>query len=215
MSEDGVTITADLYFKSSDVPYVLMFHQDNSSRGEYIDIAPRIMDMGYNCLAIDLRLGRSANYIDNETSKYAREKGLQPTYLETENDFAAAVEYAFKKSGKPVLLFGSSFSSALCIKTGINNARVGAMILFEPGEFLKPDFLIKQKASEIDKPVFIATTSDNLSYTKNLFVDTDASYLTYYHPNSPTNLKGAKVLWPDNKSNKDYWLSLLLFFSKL
>lgn len=215
MSEDGVTITADLYYKSADLPYVLMFHQDNSSRGEYQDIAPRIMDMGYNCLAVDLRVGGSSNYIENETSKSARSKGLQSTYLETENDIATIIEYAYKKSGQPVIMFGSSYSSALCIKLGINNARVGAMVVFEPGEFLKPDYLIKENAAEIDKPVFVATTSANLSYVKSMFSATDAANLTYYYPNSPSNLRGAKVLWPDNTNNKDYWLSLLLFFSKL
>ena len=59
-SKDGVRITADYYKVHADtVPLILLFHQAGWSRGEYIEIAPRLTQMGFNCMAIDLRSGKT------------------------------------------------------------------------------------------------------------------------------------------------------------
>ncbi len=70
-AKDGLKITADLYLKDYQLPFILLFHQGESSRGEYTEIAARLLKLDYNCLAVDLRAGEKMNYISNETAMRA------------------------------------------------------------------------------------------------------------------------------------------------
>ena len=56
-SSDSLSITADHYFSKKTNPCILLFHTENSSRGEFDSIAGRFARMQYNCLAVDLRSG--------------------------------------------------------------------------------------------------------------------------------------------------------------
>ena len=47
-SSDGLKITADFYQSDPFQPYMIFMHQARSSRGEYKEIAPRFVKMGYN-----------------------------------------------------------------------------------------------------------------------------------------------------------------------
>ena len=61
-AEDGLEITADLYVEKEEYPYILLFHQAESSRGEYNETAIKLAKLRYNCLAVDLRSGNNSNY---------------------------------------------------------------------------------------------------------------------------------------------------------
>ena len=51
-SEDGLKITADLYMvHSEEKPFIVLFHQAGWSRGEYLEIAPKLNKIGFNCMA--------------------------------------------------------------------------------------------------------------------------------------------------------------------
>ena len=52
---DGLPITADLYQGASgpQVPMIVLCHQAGWSRGAYRETAPRLVAIGFNCLAID------------------------------------------------------------------------------------------------------------------------------------------------------------------
>ena len=67
-SEDGIEITADKYLVNEEYPYILLFHQAGSSRGEFRDVAEKFLKLRYNCLAVDLRSGDNANFVNNETA---------------------------------------------------------------------------------------------------------------------------------------------------
>ena len=41
IAEDGIEITADKYLANEEYPYILLFHQAGSSRGEFNGIAIR------------------------------------------------------------------------------------------------------------------------------------------------------------------------------
>jgi alpha-beta hydrolase superfamily lysophospholipase len=71
-ASDHLKISADLYLKDQTLPFIILCHQANSSRGEYFEIASRLQKLGYNCLAIDLRAGESMNYVKNETAERAK-----------------------------------------------------------------------------------------------------------------------------------------------
>ena len=71
-SEDGVLITADHYLINQEYPYIVLFHQAGSSRGEFNEIAEKLMMLRYNCLAVDLRSGDNSNFVKNETAVKTR-----------------------------------------------------------------------------------------------------------------------------------------------
>jgi hypothetical protein len=71
-SDDSLKITADLYLKDYNLPFILLFHQEDASRGEYTEIATRLKKLDYNCLAVDLRAGEKMNYVQNESAERAR-----------------------------------------------------------------------------------------------------------------------------------------------
>ena len=61
----------NIYLKDYNYPFILFFHQEGSSRGEYAGIAKKFFNLNYNCLAVDLRYGGESNYIKNETCERA------------------------------------------------------------------------------------------------------------------------------------------------
>jgi hypothetical protein len=104
-SDDSLKITADLYLKDYSFPFILLFHQGNSSRGEYSEIAMRLMKMDYNCLAVDLRTGDKMNYVHNETAARAKTGNYPHSYLDATLDILATLKYIKKfNNKKPILL---------------------------------------------------------------------------------------------------------------
>lgn len=69
-AKDGLIVTADLFAPHpNETPFIILFHQAQWSRGEYIEIAPKLNKMGFNCMAVDLRSGGNVNDITNETNQ--------------------------------------------------------------------------------------------------------------------------------------------------
>jgi len=109
-AEDGIEITADKYLENEEYPYILLFHQAGSSRGEFNDIAERFLKLRYNCLAVDLRSGDNSNYVKNETALKAGGQHSSVSFLDAAQDIRAAIDYAWNLNPKEVILLGSSFS---------------------------------------------------------------------------------------------------------
>ena len=153
-AEDGLKITADLYETNPANPYILLFHQAGYSRGEYRQIANKILKFGYNCLAVDLRAGGEVNYIQNHTALLAVQQGYSVDYLSSKKDIEAAIKWVKERSKEPVVLFGSSFSASLSLLVAKNNPDVNAVIAFSPGEFFAPELTIRSEIKNFEKPVF-------------------------------------------------------------
>src|SRR5262245_40220575 len=66
-SGDGLMITAIVYEIDSTSPVIVLCHQARMSNYEYAEIAPKLNQMGFNCLAADLRSGGSMDAHENET----------------------------------------------------------------------------------------------------------------------------------------------------
>ena len=115
VSSDSLRITADLYLNHTQDPFIILFHEAESSRGEYLKIAPKLKNLGYNCLAVDLRSGLKSSYVKNETAARAKEKGYSLKFLDSKKDMLAAIEYAKRYNRKPIILFGSSYSASLSL----------------------------------------------------------------------------------------------------
>ena len=105
-ASDGVTITADLYMPHADKkhPFIVLFHQAASSRGEYREIAPKLAKLGFNSIAIDQRSGDGINNVDNETVMDALEKDKGIEYLDALVDLKSAIVYVKKHYAKGKVL---------------------------------------------------------------------------------------------------------------
>jgi len=80
--KDGLELTADYYPNGKADKIIILFHQADYSRGEYKEIAPRLVQEGFACLAVDLRSGGLVNEVFNETAKRANEQNLTTEFLD-------------------------------------------------------------------------------------------------------------------------------------
>jgi len=214
-AKDGLTVYATDYLIDKDKPYVLLFHQAGYSKGEYKEIAPKLLKLGYNCLAVDLRSGGDVNYVPNETAAAARKLHFKTSYLDAKQDMEAAIEYVYAKSKKPVILFGSSYSASLALLVGKTNEHVKAIIAFSPGEYLKPDVNMALSVEHLQKPVFAACSQREFVYVEEMLNGISPNYKTIFKPQNSPGTHGASALWSSCKASSEYWLALYLFFKKL
>jgi len=214
-SVDGLEITADQYFVSDTLPYILLFHEQESSRGEFQSIAQRLCKMDYNCLAIDIRNGGNSNNISNETAKRCRESRCPKGIDKLEMDVQAAIDFALTKSSKPVILLGSGANASLCLKVASEDENVKAVIALSPGEYFLPGVKIHDLAANLEKPVFITSSKSEFPYAKELSSEIPEQYLTLFEPQLGEGGRGSGALVKENAYYAEYWLALILFFKDL
>lgn len=213
-SADQLTITADEYKTSDTLPWILLCHQARFSRGEYRETAAEFAAFGYNCLAIDQRSGDEVNGVTNETAALAKSKKLPATYLDAEQDIVAALNYLFAKSGKPVILVGSSYSAGLVLKIAVNNPKVKAVLAFSPGEYYGSELKLGETVAPLDKPVFITSSKEEATDTKKIFDRIASKNKTQFVP-AGAGIHGSKALWNSNADHEEYFEAVKTFFSSL
>ena len=102
-----------MYYEAKDPKaIILLFHQAGSSKDEYATIAPKLVEAGYSALAIDQRSGGDM-YGTNETVEHMP-KGWKNSMEDAQADMEGAVQWA-ARFGKPIILWGSSYSASLVI----------------------------------------------------------------------------------------------------
>lgn len=138
-SKDGLVITADTYLIHEDknTPLIVLFHQAGWSRGEYLEIAPKLNMLGFNCIAIDQRSGDSINGIDNETAIRAGQAQKNTRYIDALLDIEAALRFAkLQYDESKIVAWGSSYSAALVLQiAGGQPELVDGILAFAPGEY--------------------------------------------------------------------------------
>jgi pimeloyl-ACP methyl ester carboxylesterase len=214
-SADGLTISADLYLKDKDLPFILLFHQGNYSRGEYKEIAPKLLNLNYNCLSVDLRSGGKVNFIDNETSLEAIRRNIPHSMLDARADIRAAIQYVNEINKMPVVLFGSSYSASLSLVVANKNPHVRAVVAFSPGEFFRPGLVVKEALQGFDKKVFVASTRTEYNYLIKMLTEIPELNKTFFTPKNSPGISGAKALWESSAGSPEYWLALFMFFKEL
>ncbi|NBC82752.1 MAG: hypothetical protein GVY19_05160 [Bacteroidetes bacterium] len=216
VAEDGLEIIADLYVKDRSYPFILLFHQSESARGEYKGIANKLLNLNYNCLAVDLRHGAKMNHTLNQTALNAEKKNYATAPSDALKDINASIDYVFRQYQQPVILFGSVFSASLAMVAAVDNYKVQAVVAFSPGEYFKPRFAVKEKIISLDIPLFIAGSSVEEPYINEMVdsMDNNNRLTTYFLPEK-NNVLGAKVLWDDHKNSQKYWFELFVFFKDL
>jgi dienelactone hydrolase len=214
-SADGLEITADEYIVEQGRPYILLFHEQGSSRGEFKTIARRLCKINYNCLAVDLRNGGSDNFVSNETVKQLREGHAKADVDDIEQDVLAAIDYAHEKSNLPVILFGSGSNGSLALLVALNNANVRAVVALSPGEYFMPGIKVQDTVAQLKIPVFITSSKSEFPYVSELASGIDKEYLTLFEPSQGEGKRGTASLSTTYAQNTEYWIALLVFFKDL
>lgn len=212
-AKDSVTITADLYFVSDTLPYMVLCHQAGYSRGEYRETAWKFIKLGFNCIAVDARSGKEVKGVENETAISAKEKNKPTTYLDAEKDIIAAINYAYKKSGKQIILVGSSYSASLAMKIGTTNKKVKAVIAFSPGEYFGDKLNLKSAISNYSKPLFVTSAKGEAPEVTTLISNIQSPLVTQFVPKEE-GIHGSSALWKSTPNYNEYWREIIIFLCK-
>ncbi|MCK5067953.1 MAG: alpha/beta hydrolase [Bacteroidales bacterium] len=215
ISADSLEITADEYIIAPDNPYILLFHEQGSSRGEYHTIARRLCKLDYNCLAVDIRNGGNNSHVSNETARRCRNNRCTTGINDIGQDVTAAIEYAYGKSKLPVILFGSSANGSLSLKLAVENDNVRAVVALSPGEYFMPSIKIQDTISHLKKPVFITSSKAEFPYVEELASGIEKDYVSLFEPKQGEGHRGTESLSVDYDDNTEYWVALILFFRDL
>lgn len=202
-SADGLTCVADLYTAKQDktTPFIVLFHQAGYSRGEYLDIAPRLNELGFNCMAVDARSGGKVKAVPNETALAGQKAGKGGTYLDALPDLLAALKYARKScAAGPLIAWGSSYSASLAIHiAGEYPGLVDGVLAFSPGEYFTeehPGRWITASAARITAiPLFVTSGPSEGGQWRGIFTAIPSPAKVSFLPDEVAKLHGSSVLW--------------------
>ncbi len=220
-SEDGLEITADLYrAQESKGPFIILYHRAGWSRGEYREIAPRLVELGYNCLAVDQRSGYAINGVVNETAMRAARAGKPMDFLAAYQDMEAALEYARKKLGaKEIVLWGSSYSASLVLLLAAHHPdEVRAVLAFSPGEYFakfgKSPHLIRDGVRGLRTPCLITSAKGEAERWRSIFEAIPAGAKESFLPARAAGAHGSQALWRSTPGSGEYWQAVVGFLRR-
>lgn len=216
-SQDKLLITADLYMTNrKNAPYIILFHQADYSRGEYTSIAPELNKMGFNCLAVDQRSGRTVKGVQNKTAAEAKKLKMKTKYEDALPDLEASLKYVKNElNAKEIIVWGSSYSASLVFVLGDKyQGDVNGILAFSPGEYFKiDDRTIEDYAKNIKCPVFITSARDEIDW-KSMYDKIPSDNKAYYIPEFEGK-HGSSALWDSYSKSSDYWVPVNKFLKTL
>jgi len=216
LTKDKVSVTADIYLtKNTDAPFILLFHQAWFSRGEYIETAPKLNSLGFNCISIDQRSGKKVNGIINQTCKDAQSKGMKTKYPDAYPDLEATLSYVKEKyNPNKIIVLGSSYSSSLVFILAAKHKEISALLSFSPGEYFTfEDKKIEDWAKEVDCPIFITSSKKEAVECSEIFKNANNKSSTQFIPKEK-GYHGSKVLWSSKDGNEEYWKAVKSFLKQ-
>jgi len=216
-SKDGLVISAVLYEVDPNKPIILLCHQAGYNKYEYADIAPRLNKMGFNALAIDQRSGGSFADQQNETHNRAIQNGDDEiNFTDAIQDIESAVNYLSDKYQQKVIVWGSSYSSALALHIAEKNKNVKAIISFSPGDYFGDQLpSLKKIFPKIQQPFLVTSSKAESKELKELLSNLEQSHLQLqYIPNSE-GFHGSRALWINQKGSEEYWIAIKSFLREI
>lgn len=215
---DNLTVTADLYWTGDATkPFIILFHQARYSRGEYLEIAPKLNALGYNCLAVDQRSGSAANGITNETAKAAKAAGLSTNYPDAYPDLEAALAYVVATyAPNKLVVWGSSYSSSLVLVLASEHPdEIAAGLSFSPGEYFKlNDKKIEDYAKNITQPVFITSAKSEVKDWRSIADQITSAGSVFFVPQA-SGQHGSSTLNNNVSGHEEYWAAVEQFLALL
>lgn len=212
-SKDGLPVSADIYFADTASPVIVLCHQAGFNKHEYDDIAPVLNSLGFHCMAVDLRSGGALDGKDNITHDRAEKKGLPTDYQAAVQDMEAAIDFAWEKWHKPVILWGSSYSAGLALAIASHNAHVQSVVAFSPGEYFKGKIDVADSVRDLHKPVFATSAEKEVGEVQKILRSMPEGYATQFIPETK-GTHGAKCLWSSDPSSRYYWKAVSAWLEK-
>ncbi|NNE18210.1 MAG: alpha/beta fold hydrolase [Myxococcales bacterium] len=212
-TEGGIQGRADVYTsKNESATLVLLFHQAGWSRGEYREIAPKLVEAGYRVMAVDQRSGGVVNGVKNETHRRATKMGLPRRYLDAYADLEAALRYARKELGVTrIIAWGSSYSASLVFRLAAEHPEVvTAVMAFAPGEYFekqKSPVYIWNFAKRVKQPLFVTSSKKERTQVKPIFDASPAKKKVLFTPAS-RGQHGSRALWEKFADHDVYWAAV-------
>jgi len=221
-SGDGLEITADVYrgeaAEGAKRPLVVLFHQAGWSRGEYREIAPRLVELGYDCMAVDARSGKEVNGVPNETAKRALEAGKPTAFADAEPDLVASLAHAREHlaRGAPVVAWGSSYSASLVLRlAGTRPELADGWVAFAPGEYFGAERAtwVREAAAKIEEPVFVTSAKAEADAWEAIWKAIPSEKKVRWLPETAGN-HGSRALWKQFDDSAGYWKSVEGFLAE-
>jgi pimeloyl-ACP methyl ester carboxylesterase len=214
----GIEARADLYDSAGpSATLILLFHQAGWSRGEYREIAPKLVNAGYRVMAVDQRSGGSVNGVANETHRRAAMKKLQTGYLDAYPDLEMALAYARDElKAKRIIVWGSSYSASLVIRLAAEHPQeVSAVVAFSPGEYFEKEgaTYIQGFAKRVTQPLFVTSSKKERERVKPIFDASPAKKKILFTPASKGQ-HGSRALWSRWPDDDVYWTAVKGFLEK-
>ena len=225
-SLDGLKITADLYRAHPDpkTPFLLLCHQAGWSRGEYREIAPQLVLLGFDCLAVDQRSGGAVGGVENASFARAVQAEKPTGFTDAEQDLIATLRWARRHhaNGRTLVAWGSSYSASLVLRVAAAHpSLIDTWLAFAPGEYFeregKPKDWIAQAALGVEQPGFLTSAHhergnweeiwDNLPGVPN-------KSRWYFLPETQGN-HGSRALWAQFEDSGAYWLAVEPFLDRI
>lgn len=212
-AKDSVLITADTYFLDDIEPTVLLCHQAGFSRGEYIETAKKLNQLGFSCMAIDQRSGKEVNGITNQTAIDADSKFMNVGYTGAKRDLEAAIDYLFDLNGnQPIILVGSSYSASLALWIGSKNLKIKAVAAFSPGEYLK-NLSLADSIKQLKIPTFITSSQREIRQVEKLIRFVKSKNISHFKPDVE-GIHGSRAIWDSTEGHEAYWNAFKEFLLK-
>ena len=215
---DNLTVTADLYWTGdANAAFILLFHQADYSRGEYLEIAPKLNALGYNCLAIDQRSGGGVNDIINETYKAAKAAGLPTSYTDAYADLQSALSYVESTyAPRKLIVWGSSYSSSLALILASEHPNeIAAVLAFSPGEYFKLDGKkVADYAANITQPAFITSAKSEGKSWRGIADQIKSAGSVFFVPEG-NGRHGSSALFEKTANSAEYWTAVEQFLASL
>ena len=215
---DHLTVTADLYWTGdASKPFIILFHQADYSRGEYVDISPKLNALGYNCLAVDQRSGRAANGVKNETNQLAKDAKLPTGYTDAYPDLEAALAYAVSTyAPDQLIVWGSSYSSSLVLILASEHPdEISAVLSFSPGEYFKLNGkMVADYAANITQPVFITSAKSEGKAWRGIADSITSDGCVFFLPEA-SGRHGSSALYDSARGHEEYWAAVEAFLASL
>ena len=215
---DNLAVTADLYWTGdANAAFILLFHQADYSRGEYLEIAPKLNALGYNCLAIDQRSGGGVNDIINETYKAAKAAGLPTSYTDAYADLQSALSYVESTyAPRKLIVWGSSYSSSLALILASEHPNeIAAVLAFSPGEYFKLDGKkVADYAANITQPAFITSAKSEGKSWRGIADQIKSAGSVFFVPEG-NGRHGSSALFEKTPNSAEYWTAVEQFLASL
>jgi alpha-beta hydrolase superfamily lysophospholipase len=207
---DGLPVSADLHSVPKARAFLVLCHRSHFHRGEYVEIAPRLAQLGYDCLAIDQRSGMNVLGRVNETCARAKERKLATGYVAARPDIEAAVQYTRDRCRRrPIVLVGSSYSASLSLVIASEETQLSAVAAFSPGDYLK-GIVVADAVAGLSVSTFVTAAQKEVPDTRELVKRAQRGRVTFHSPRHE-GAHGARCLWAKTPGSAEYWKAFLAF----